>query len=273
MTAMKTDFVVANGLNWHVAEMGQGPIILLVHGTAASIHSWRDVMPLLAETHRVIAIDLPGHGKTKHTSSGDLSLERMGRGVAALMVAMKLSPTIVVGHSAGAAILAWACGHKHLTPTTYVSFNGAFYPFAGVAGSFFSPIAKLIALNPFVPRVVASVASKATVEKLLRDTGSSLSPEGIELYYNLFKDADHVAAALGMMAAWDLSGMDECLNRIEANCVFVAGDRDTAVPPETASRAAARCRKSRVMTVEGLGHLLHEEKPTRAADIIRGSSS
>ena len=56
--------VSAGGLNWNVVEAGQGPVVLLVHGTAASVHSWRDVIPLLATTHRVIAMDLPGHGGT-----------------------------------------------------------------------------------------------------------------------------------------------------------------------------------------------------------------
>jgi magnesium chelatase accessory protein len=262
--------VEAGGLNWNVVEVGQGPVVLLVHGTAASVHSWRDVIPLLSETHHVVAIDLPGHGGTSQRSSRDLSLEGMGRGLVDLMAAMNLKPEIVVGHSAGAAILAWACAHKHFKPHKYVSFNGAFYPFAGLAGSFFSPIAKLIAINPFVPRLVANVASRKTVEKLLKDTGSTLSPEGVDLYFNLYKQTQHVSAALGMMAAWDLSGMDANFARIEADCVFVAALNDKAVPPATADKAAARCRKAKVLHISGFGHLLHEENPQLAADIIKG---
>jgi magnesium chelatase accessory protein len=262
--------VQAAGLNWNVVEAGQGPVVLLVHGTAASVHSWRDVIPLLSDSYHVVAIDLPGHGGTSQRSSNDLSLEGMGRGIVAVMMAMNLKPDIVVGHSAGAAILAWACAHKHFTPQQYVSFNGAFYPFAGWAGSFFSPIAKFFAINPFVPRLVSSVASRATVEKLLKDTGSVLSPEGVELYFNLYKQPQQVAAALGMMAAWDLSGMDANFARIDADCVFVAALNDKAVPPATAEKAAARCRKARVLHKPGFGHLLHEENPQLAADIIKG---
>ena len=262
--------VQAGGLNWNVVEAGQGPLILLVHGTAASVHSWRDVIPLLSDTHKVVAIDLPGHGDTSQRSSQDLSLEGMGRGLMALMRAMNLRPDIVVGHSAGAAILAWACAHKHFKPQTYVSFNGAFYPFAGLAGSLFSPIAKFIAINPFLPRILSNVASRATVEKLLKDTGSTISPEGVDLYFNLYKRPQHVAAALGMMAAWDLSGMDANFAHIDADCIFVAAQNDKAVPPETADKAAARCRKAKVLHKSGFGHLLHEENPQLAADIIKG---
>ena len=264
-------FVKTDGLNWHVEEMGQGPTILLVHGTAASIHSWRDVLPLLAESYHVVAIDLPGHGQTDSLASSNFKLESMGNGIAAVMRAMNVEPEIVVGHSAGAAILAYACARKLLRPQTYVSFNGAFYPFAGWSGTLFSPIAKLAAFNPFLPRILSGLASRATVEKLLRDTGSTLSPEGVDLYFNLFKQSNHVAAALGMMASWDLNGMDDNLARLEPNSVFVAGEQDKAVPPDTADRAAARCRNAKSVHIKGLGHLLHEENPSLAAQIIKGT--
>ena len=270
MTATSHQFVQAEGLRWYVEEMGQGSTILLVHGTAASSHSWRDVMPLLAEHNHVVALDLPGHGQTMSHSSSNYRLEFMARGVSSVLSAMNLQPEIVVGHSAGAAILAVACARKLMSPQTYISFNGAFYPFGGVAGSLFSPIAKLLAFNSFLPRILSGLASRATVEKLLRDTGSTISPEGVDLYFNLFKDPKHVAAALGMMASWDLRRMDDNLVRLLQNCVFVAGDGDKAVAPEIANQAAARCRNGRTMHINGMGHLLHEENPALAAKIIRG---
>lgn len=262
--------VPADSLRWNVVERGQGPIVLLVHGTAASVHSWRDVISILSETHHVVAIDLPGHGGTRHRTSGDLKLDRMARGVAAVMTTMKLSPDIVAGHSAGAAILAWACAHKLMCPKSFISFNGAFYPFGGMAGSLFSPIAKLIALNPLIPRFLSGVVSQAKVEKLLRDTGSNITADGVDYYVKLFREQDHVSAALGMMAAWDLRGMEDNLVRIDADCIFVTGKNDKAVPPQTADRAAASCRNAKVLHISGFGHLLHEESPTLAADIIRG---
>ncbi len=264
-------FVEANRLKWYVEEMGQGSTILLVHGTAASVHSWRDVMPLLAKSHHIVAIDLPGHGQTASRSSGDFKLEHMGDGLAAVMKAMALSPETVVGHSAGAAILAYACARKLLRPQSYISFNGAFYPFGGWAGSLFSPIAKLAAFNSFLPRILSGLASRAMVEKLLRDTGSAISPEGVDLYFNLFKQPNHVASALGMMASWDLSGMDANLARLEPRAVFVAGEQDKAVPPNAADRAAARCRNAKSVHIQGLGHLMHEENPALAAEIIKGT--
>jgi magnesium chelatase accessory protein len=262
--------VSADGLNWRVLEQGEGDTILLVHGTAASVHSWRDVLPELAETHHVVAIDLPGHGRTQASGASDYTLSRMAKGVKAVMTALQVTPKIAAGHSAGAAILAWAYAQHAECPARLVFFNGAFFPFAGVAGSLFSPIAKLIAFNPFLPSFLATIATRGTVERLLRDTGSSISHEGIDLYHGLFKETQHVAAALGMMAAWDLRGMDTCLRRLKCHCVFVTGSRDKAVPPETSRKAAAYVGHSEVRVIDGYGHLLHEENPSLAASIIRG---
>jgi magnesium chelatase accessory protein len=264
-------FISADGLNWLVEEMGQGPTIFLVHGTAASTHSWRDVMPLLAEKYHVVAVDLPGHGQTKALNSGDFRLPRMAAGLSALLNHMYIAPEIVVGHSAGAAILVYACARKMLNPSTLISFNGAFYPFGGVAGNLFSPIAKLLAFNPFLPRFLASMATRDKVDKLLRDTGSQISAEGVDLYFNLFKEPSRVKAALAMMASWDLRGMDDYLVRITSSAIFVSGERDIAVPPQTADRAAAKCRGSKALHIAQYGHLLHEEAPELAAQIIGGT--
>jgi magnesium chelatase accessory protein len=262
--------VQAGGLDWNVVEAGQGPTIVLIHGTAASVHSWRDVIPVLAKTHHVIAMDLPGHGGTSQRTTQDLSLTGMGQGLVALMTAMNITAETVVGHSAGAAILAWALAHQRMAAQRYISFNGAFYPFAGLAGSLFSPLAKLIAINPFVPALASRMATLATVERLLKDTGSTLTPEGIALYYDLYKQPSHVKAALGMMAAWDLSGMDANFARIKTESIFVAAQNDKTVAPETAEKAAARCHNAKVLHIANYGHLLHEENPQLAADIIRG---
>jgi magnesium chelatase accessory protein len=77
----KDHFVQVDGLRWHVVEEGEGPTVLLVHGTAASLHSWRKVMPHVAQHFHVVALDLPGHGLTQSRGSGDLALPRMAVGL------------------------------------------------------------------------------------------------------------------------------------------------------------------------------------------------
>ena len=64
--------------------MGEGPDIVLLHGTGASTHSWRALIPLLAERYRVTAIDLPGHGFTRLGARMRSSLECMAEDIATL---------------------------------------------------------------------------------------------------------------------------------------------------------------------------------------------
>jgi magnesium chelatase accessory protein len=47
-------FVTTRRLRWHVQVAGQGPVLLLVHGTGAANHSWRDLLPPLAEHFTVV---------------------------------------------------------------------------------------------------------------------------------------------------------------------------------------------------------------------------
>ena len=72
-------FVDAGGLRWHVQVMGEGPVVLLIHGTGASTHSFRALAPLLAPHFTVVVPDLPGHGFTDAPpSASGYSLARGG---------------------------------------------------------------------------------------------------------------------------------------------------------------------------------------------------
>ncbi len=261
-------FVEAENITWHVQSMGEGPDLLLVHGTGASTHSWRNVMPLLSSAYRVHAIDLPGHGFTTLPPPQGRSLNGMVNGIAKLIRILNISPRTVAGHSAGAAILARLCAMNHLAPQTLVSFNGAFFPIGGIAGAMFSPIAKTFAAIPFMPNLFARMADANTVARLMADTGSKLTPEGLALYQRLFRSPTHIEATLGMMAAWDLSDIAQDLTRLKTRCILVASQNDRTVPASSQHKAASLCPQAQVVTVAHFGHLMHEEDPEQAADII-----
>jgi magnesium chelatase accessory protein len=268
-------FVRAGGLKWHVQEMGPGtegaPVILLVHGTGAATHSWRGLAPLLARDFRVVAMDLPGHGFTdKPTSLRRLSLPAMARGLGLLLDALDADPAIVVGHSAGAAILARMCLDGLIAPTSLISLNGAFLPFTGFAGKVFRPAAQLLAINPLVPRLFANRArDPAVLDRLVGNTGSTLDPEGIALYGRLAGDHRHVQGALGMMAAWDLEPIARDLPQLVCRLLLVVGAFDRTVPPSNARRVQALVPAASIVTLERLGHLAHEEAPAKVATLIR----
>ncbi len=262
-------FVRAAGLKWLVMEMGDGPTLVLIHGTGASTHSWRDLAPLLATRFRVVAFDLPGHGFTDAAAPDQRTLPGMADAVAALLSTLGIAPEIMVGHSAGAAIAVRMVLDGTVAPKVVISLNGAFVPFRGAVGRFFSPIAKLLALNPLVPSIFAWRASDPDiVARILKDTGSTLDPSGVDLYARLAGHPAHVAGALAMMAAWDLEPLLDDLDRLRTPLVLVAATEDRTVPPAQAYELKARLRSARVVRLRRLGHLAHEERPDSVAAVI-----
>ena len=170
----RSRFVAAGGLRWHVQVAGSGPVLLLVHGTGAATHSWRDLLPLLARHFTVVAPDLPGHGFTERPRAEGLSLPAMARGVTALLRVLGLQPGFAAGHSAGAAVIARMTPRWRHAPRALVGLNAALLPFEGLAGQIFSPIARLLSGVPVVPWFFAwRAGDRGLVERLLRDTGST----------------------------------------------------------------------------------------------------
>ncbi|MFO1057925.1 MAG: alpha/beta fold hydrolase BchO [Dongiaceae bacterium] len=262
-------FIRAGGLRWHVQAMGQGPALLLLHGTGASTHSWRALAPLLARRFTVIAPDLPGHAFTQMPAFHRLSLAGMAQAVRALLDALGVEPAMAAGHSAGAAILVRMSLDGLIAPACLVSLNGALLPWGGAPGQLFAPLARLLAALPMVPRLFAwRAGERGVVEKLIRDTGSRLDPSGIEQYRRLAASPSHVAAALGMMANWDLDGLRRDLPRLAAPLVLVTGSNDRTVPPEGARKVAALVPGARLISMPGLGHLAHEERPEETAELL-----
>jgi magnesium chelatase accessory protein len=262
-------FVHAAGLRWHVQQLGDGPVALLVHGTGASTHSWRALAPLLAAHFTVVAPDLPGHGFTQRAPAYQLSLPGMALALDALLRQLEASPVIAVGHSAGAAILARMSLDRRIAPRRLVSLNGALLPLYGTAGHLFSPLAKLLVGIPLVPWLFAQrCADRSVVERMVRDTGSTIEPYGIDLYARLARSPAHVAAALGMMANWDLVSLERELPRLTTPLILVAAGRDRAILPTTAFRVRAIVPNAMVVSLPGLGHLAHEEQPHEVADLI-----
>jgi len=263
-------FVDAAGLRWHVQIAGAGPVVLLLHGTGASTHSWAELLPMLAARFTVVAPDLPGHAFTDAGQHSDaLSLPGMARRVAGLMDALSLKPALIAGHSAGTAVMLRMTLDGLAAPRGLVAINGALFPYGGAAAQFFSPLARLLVVNPWIPQVFAWRASDVrAVERLIRGTGSEIPPSNIALYARLFCSSSHVASTLAMMARWDLAALQADLHRLTAPLLLLAGGADTAISPDEAFRTRETVPGATVEIIRGLGHLAHEERPDRFAERI-----
>ncbi|HEY4975216.1 MAG TPA: alpha/beta fold hydrolase BchO, partial [Steroidobacteraceae bacterium] len=205
-------FVDAGGLRWHVQQLGVGPALLLIHGTGSSAHSWHRLAPLLAQRWSVTAFDLPGHGFTRGAPALGMSLDGMSGAVGALLQALALSPQLVIGHSAGAAIAVRMALDRQFSPRMLISLNGALLPFDRRHELMFAPLARLLASLPFTPRVFAWRArDRGAVERLIASTGSRLDRADVDRYWRLVRSPGHIAGVLRMMAQWKLDSLQRQL--------------------------------------------------------------
>ena len=92
-----------NGLGYHIESSGDGPPLLLLHGFTGSLRNWDALTDVLAATHRVIRVDLPGHGATElpqHPKRA--SMAQVADDLCALLRALDAAPAHVLGYSMGA---------------------------------------------------------------------------------------------------------------------------------------------------------------------------
>ena len=262
-------FVRAGGYEWHVQQAGSGPVCLMLHGTGAGTHSWRDLMPLLALHHTVVALDLPGHGFTKSVAGGKVSLDGMATSISELLEHIGLKPDLIVGHSAGVAIGARLLMDRGWT-IPLIGLTPALMPFPGLAARLFPQLAKMLFTNPFVAIIFSRMAQAPgqTAKFLARATGSKIDAAGDRFYTRLFSKSGHCDGAIRMMANWRLENLRDQLPTLASPTLLIRASQDAAIPKTAVEDAAALIPNCTLEVIEKLGHLAHEEQPKQVADSI-----
>jgi predicted alpha/beta-fold hydrolase len=104
-------FVQSNGIRMRVAEVGKGPLVILLHGFPESWYSWRHQLPALAQAgYHVVAPDLRGYGKSdKPATVEDYDIHKLTADVVGLIDAFGEKTAIVIGHDWGPASPGRAC--------------------------------------------------------------------------------------------------------------------------------------------------------------------
>ena len=104
ITATTSEAASVDGVNVHWTSAGNGrQAVILVHGWTCDESSWKEQMPALSKSSRVITLDLPGHGKSGMPKA--FSMELFARAIEAVRAEAKVEKAVLVGHSMGTPVI------------------------------------------------------------------------------------------------------------------------------------------------------------------------
>ena len=112
----------------HYLEAGKGEAVLCLHGFPTSAYLWRNIMPKVAETHRIIALDLPGFGKSDKPPAASYSLNYYAKILTAFLDELGIEKIHLGVHDLGGPIgMLWAVRNRdHILSISL--FNTLVYP-------------------------------------------------------------------------------------------------------------------------------------------------
>ena len=258
------------GLAWHVQISGKGPLILLLHGTGSSTHSWAELTPILNKEAQILNLDLPGHAFTLGAPIDSLKLEEIARSLIGLVQELKLPwPTMVVGHSAGAPLaLAFAVQAK-VKPQIIVGFNPSLIPPPPSYTQFFGPMLGPVTKSATLASILAKIAPMSGMtDRLLDSTNTNLPETNRNYYRRLFTSSDHVRGAMNFMASANISQVLSASSNLPSKLIWVIGESDQWVPEIGLQKIIQQYfAKSTVIHWQG-GHIMHEVETEKSADLI-----
>lgn len=254
--ATEEQILSLDGGELHVCQDGprDAPVLLLIHGTAASLRSWDPMIPLLAESHHVVRIDLPGCGRSAEPAGADYAVPGQARLVGAALDRLGAGDAVVAGHSSGSAFATALTEQRPDLVTALVFID-------------------------FGPDLRAYIAEEITIgnvpwadltdEQLRRMMRSGFRP-GYEIpqeYVDQFREIDlRVFAAESEAIRGYLAeqGLPQRLAPLGKPLLVLFGDEDQRWRPASATEYLV-VPGARIELLAGLGHSPNLEDPARTA--------
>ena len=284
-------FVAANGARFHVAELGQGPLVVLLHGFPQFWWAWRHQLSALSDAgYHVAAIDLRGYGASDKPPRG-YDTFTLAADVASIVRSLGEGNAVIVGHGWGGWI-AWSMPTMQPAVTRAVAALCMPHPLV-LRHASVRNLAQVRAnaylaglQRPFVPEHQMG-KSPAYVEGLLRAWSAPCGqwpPRDVVLRYGEAMALPFVAHSAAeyyrwvVRSQWRLDGrrFARCLKSpITVPVLQLQGEQDRAVLPALASMSSAYTKGPfEQHSIPGAGHFLPEEAPAEVnAHLVRWLNS
>jgi pimeloyl-ACP methyl ester carboxylesterase len=247
---------------------GEGPPVVLVHGTPSRSYIWRDVVAALAERHEVYVYDLLGFGESERFEGQDVSIAAQGRALAELVGAWGLGEPMIAGHDIGAAAVLRA----HLLEG--VPFGRIALLDALVFTPWGTPALRHVKEHLGCYRSMPLGVFEAYVAARLRQTTHRpMDGEAFEAYLSQWRGEEGQAAYLRKDEALlerDTAEVEPLLGSIGVPALVLWGGEDRWVDPSEADRLGGQLPGSELDIVPGAGHFVMEDAPQEVAEVLSG---
>jgi pimeloyl-ACP methyl ester carboxylesterase len=253
-------------------ELGEGDPVLLIHGLGGNWRVWLENLPALAHRNRrVIAVDLPGFGRSAPAGDG-IGIHGYSHHLLGLLEELGLEQTTVIGNSLGGWIAAdlalRAPGRIH---ALVLVDAGGIVPTAGERWKALAIMDGAARLARYAPRFRSAVASRRHLRSLaLRYTFARPGELAADLVYMALPpepDPGFQAALSTAKRSWSEAWCD-MLTEIACPTLIVWGDRDALLPLRHAREYARRIVDARLQVISDAGHLPMLERPSEFNRVV-----
>ena len=241
------------------------PAILLLHGFGASLQAWDDWAPALEKNLRVLRIDIPGFGLSGPAVNQDYSDAADVARVIAVMDQLGVQQVIVAGHSMGGRI-AWNLAAAHperVSKLVLLSPDG--FPDPNAKSDKTYEVPALLGLLPYsLPQWALRMGGVAPAFA----DDSQLTPQMMQRYHDMMLAPGVRTALLERMRQTRNSDPVSRLQSIKAPTLLLWGEKDAFIPVSNAQDYLKAMPQAKLVTLPGVGHVLHEEAPQASVQAV-----
>ncbi len=243
----------------------EAPAILLLHGFGASLQAWDDWAPALEKNLRVLRIDIPGFGLSGPAVNQDYSDAADVARVIAVMDQLGVQQVIVAGHSMGGRI-AWNLAAAHperVSKLVLISPDG--FPDPNAKSDKTYEVPALLGLLPYsLPQWALRMGGVAPAFA----DDSQLTPQMMQRYHDMMLAPGVRTALLERMRQTRNSDPVSRLQSIKAPTLLLWGEKDAFIPVSNAQDYLKAMPQAKLVTLPGVGHVLHEEAPQASVQAV-----
>ncbi|PJG51243.1 alpha/beta hydrolase [Bradyrhizobium forestalis] len=266
---------LSDKLSVRVQKTGSGPPLLLIHTIRTQLEYFRSLVPLLAGSHTVYAIDLPGHGHSPVDPSASFDEPYFRRAVIRFLEELDLSDVTLVGESIGGALALTVAASLPQRVKRVYAINPYDYETRygdGIRrGNWLANFIIGSLQVPVLGAINASLENKMILGKIMG--GGYHDPRNLPA--DLLAEFDEVArrpgykrAARKVLAGWrSWSKARDYYRQISAPVTLIYGDSDWSRPNER-ERTRSLIPAAQMLTLENTGHFSAVENPSELARVI-----